>query len=77
MFIWKQNALVVHFRQNLKKQAVQEFLLLKEPATNVSAELEIKPETLSKWIKDYEKMVAEDPSYAAAGAPKRPGYKIS
>ena len=76
MFIWKQNALVVHFRQNLKKGS-QKFLLLKEPATNVSAELEIKPETLSKWIKDYEKMVAEDPSYAAAGAPKRPVIKLA
>ncbi|WP_289186262.1 transposase, partial [Turicimonas muris] len=65
------------FSPEFKKQAVQRVLLLKEPATNVSAELEIKPETLSKWIKDYEKMVAEDPSYAAAGAPKRPVIKLA
>lgn len=65
------------FSPEFKKQAVQRVLLLKEPATNVSAELEIKPETLSKWIKDYKKMVAEDPSYAAAGAPKRPVIKLA
>ena len=65
------------FSPEFKKQAVQRVLLLKEPAANVSAELEIKPETLSKWIKDYEKMVAEDPSYAAAGAPKRPVIKLA
>uniref|UniRef100_UPI00402AF8F6 transposase n=1 Tax=Turicimonas muris TaxID=1796652 RepID=UPI00402AF8F6 len=45
------------FSPEFKKQAVQRVLLLKEPAANVSAELEIKLETLSKWIKDYEKMV--------------------
>ena len=38
------------FSPEFKKQAVQRVLLLKEPATNVSAELEIKPETLSKWM---------------------------
>lgn len=65
------------FSPEFKKQAVQRVLLLKEPAANVSAELEIKPETLSKWIKDYEKMVAEDPSYAAAGTPKRPVIKLA
>lgn len=67
------------FSPEFKKQAAQRVLLLKEPVANVAAELEIKPETLSKWIKDYEKMVAEDPNFAAPSAPeaKRPVLKMT
>lgn len=65
------------FSPEFKKQAVQRVLLLKEPAANVASELEIKPETLSKWVRDYEKMVAQDPSYATAPVSKRPVIKLS
>ncbi len=66
------------FSPDFKKQAAQRVLLLNEELSNVAHELEIKPEMLTRWIKEYQAMVASDPSHAAPSATEnRPVIKIT